>query len=62
LRRSRAENEAVEAEEHAKDLGISTDNDLQNMILSRQKQRGDDLLAKLEAKYTQPKKKKSKKN
>lgn len=60
-RKVKANKEAVEAEELAKELGIDKNNDLALMIKNKQKDRGTSFLDQLEAKYaTKPKTGKSK--
>merc|ERR1712080_651500 len=59
-RKRAAEQEAAEAEEHAKDLGLNGDeSSLRSMILARQAARGaqaESFLDSLAAKYAKPKK------
>jgi len=53
-RKERAEREAVEAEQHARDLGISSGGDLSALILARSAQRhqaADSMFDALAAKY-----------
>ncbi|XP_002154105.1 dnaJ homolog subfamily C member 9 [Hydra vulgaris] len=64
LRKIRAEKEKKEAEQHANDIGLKTDDTLENLILQRQVDRSKEMnnfFNNLEAKYGQPKAKKSKK-
>ena len=60
----KAKKEEKEAEQYGKELGLGDSNSLEQMILARQQQRAQgqvDFLSHLEAKYTQPKKKKGSK-
>lgn len=63
-RQKKAAQEAAEAEELKSELGIGTDDSLKSMIMQRHSSRqkeSDNFFAQLEAKYAQPKKKKTKK-
>ncbi|XP_050404664.2 dnaJ homolog subfamily C member 9 [Patella vulgata] len=62
-RKQKADEEAKEAEAHAKKLGISDEHSLTALIRKRQDSRqaaSNDFFAQLEAKYAEPAKKKSK--
>jgi len=63
-RKQAAKDEAAEAEEHAKSLGLNVPGgagDLAALIQRRNKDRGESMLDALAAKYAQPEKKKRKK-